>query len=1150
MHFVVDLSTYSMLFEVTSSAIHESALAAATVGGPPLSRDLQQFSVADPCALPPDADAHIRRLFEWSFLTYGRVSNVTSVLAFHPTYLECFLNTYAVLQYDEGPLPVAWRAFVSIMASASSGCTYYVRRQQDTFLAHGGDPAWLAGLTTPVHASTAGKDTGSNTAAASSTSVATVTTATNPALPTKIAALSELNALLAHRPWMITPAHIKALTSGSYNLPGSSCSGGGGGSGGGDGNGAGSSTVSSAGGDKATAGSSDGAGPTGEDKSGPDTAQQQHPGQPAPATSSSADPTASSSWSINELVHAIVIMTAFHSTCSVIQACGICREPDNGILLGQHPCRPVDLDHPDAPSGGIGGGAAQHGSNTSGTSAAASSLPAPASSPAPGVQQQQLARGASTGIKYDSSRDTELKSRLLQPGANYDYEQFSEIGIDESQLQLLEETRSVATTSGRSRTSKQRMRRGRGGGAIGGGGGGWDLTGGYGEDMAEDDFLDEEDEETEDGDGDSAGGATGTAGSGSHGGTGSGRGRAGGTGSGGRRQSSRARRKAGKEVSEGDAGADGGEDEDEDENEEDDDSLGSEIDFERAGFGGSMEPWGMDVSYSSMPGNADTHHAAHGSVDDGYGYSYAQQQYGSRSGDDAAFGVSGGSDGHYGSPVMKRGGDASLGAGALQPQQQQMMQGNEVPWSIYRGCGKIRFVKEPETVIALQRAYAAALATGVPPTPRGMAAGVSSQLGALGRQLNYKQRRRTYRNAQRAREKDVASSSAAAAVVGAAPAEAGDVPHADADGGGGSAPFHGSNSGASSNARPAPDATASTLQGTSADSAAAAMTPSAVPIASDDAEAAAARRRLRRDNSAVLIGAEEAGSNNPRKSDDGGDGTLDNAVGAAGDDAGSGSGTSRLRLITSSAAAIIGAEEAGTLRTPKKTDEASPQAPSTDALRSHGTEPADTNDQIPSVEAGVDGLRISADQASSSSAASVQQQQTASGSSNPGVRITTPASPRAQKQQPQPAASAAPAAASPVAAAPGELRMENLRYRDFDTNEGMLITHDFSWEEHGYALVSRFYPAGAPALDRQVSVICMLCILCLCVAVCFATADHRNVTLICCLCAMTIAFTLVAVPRGLQPHLWSLLRDRREREHRALQDSHLVLHPTPVRSQE
>ncbi len=64
-----------------------------------------------------------------------------------------------------------------------------------------------------------------------------------------------------------------------------------------------------------------------------------------------------------------------------------------------------------------------------------------------------------------------------------------------------------------------------------------------------------------------------------------------------------------------------------------------------------------------------------------------------------------------------------------------------------------------------------------------------------------------------------------------------------------------------------------------------------------------------------------------------------------------------------------------------------------------------------------------------------------------------------------PAAAVTPAPAP--AAAPSELRVETLRYRDFDTSEGMLITHDFSWEEHAYALVARCYPPGAPVLERQ-----------------------------------------------------------------------------------
>ena len=81
------------------------------------------------------------------------------------------------------------------------------------------------------------------------------------------------------------------------------------------------------------------------------------------------------------------------------------------------------------------------------------------------------------------------------------------------------------------------------------------------------------------------------------------------------------------------------------------------------------------------------------------------------------------------------------------------------------------------------------------------------------------------------------------------------------------------------------------------------------------------------------------------------------------------------------------------------------------------------------------------------------------------------------------------------------------RYRDFDTGEGMFVTHDFGWEDHAYTLLQvrmrgevlcvlfierrwafpfyiclltypppfdleklqRFYPAAAPVLDKEFS---------------------------------------------------------------------------------
>ena len=38
---------------------------------------------------------------------------------------------------DAGPLPVTWRNFIALMASARHACVYLVRRQQDAFLANG-----------------------------------------------------------------------------------------------------------------------------------------------------------------------------------------------------------------------------------------------------------------------------------------------------------------------------------------------------------------------------------------------------------------------------------------------------------------------------------------------------------------------------------------------------------------------------------------------------------------------------------------------------------------------------------------------------------------------------------------------------------------------------------------------------------------------------------------------------------------------------------------------------------------------------------------------------------------------------------------------------------------------------------------------------
>ena len=70
------------------------------------------------------------------------------------------------------------------MAAARHNCAYLVRRQQDAFLAHGGNPEWLQGLDAP-------------------------------SLPPRLTALAELNALLAHRPWLINKARVDAGAAGA-----------------------------------------------------------------------------------------------------------------------------------------------------------------------------------------------------------------------------------------------------------------------------------------------------------------------------------------------------------------------------------------------------------------------------------------------------------------------------------------------------------------------------------------------------------------------------------------------------------------------------------------------------------------------------------------------------------------------------------------------------------------------------------------------------------------------------------------------------------------------------------------------------------------------------------------------------------------------
>lgn len=59
-----------------------------------------------------------------SFLLSGRVTNVTSLIAFHPQYLECFLKTEYFMFKGEGPLPFDWRCYIAIMVREVKNTIY------------------------------------------------------------------------------------------------------------------------------------------------------------------------------------------------------------------------------------------------------------------------------------------------------------------------------------------------------------------------------------------------------------------------------------------------------------------------------------------------------------------------------------------------------------------------------------------------------------------------------------------------------------------------------------------------------------------------------------------------------------------------------------------------------------------------------------------------------------------------------------------------------------------------------------------------------------------------------------------------------------------------------------------------------------------
>ncbi|XP_026871337.2 sestrin-1 isoform X1 [Electrophorus electricus] len=118
-----------------------------------------------------------RTIFEEAF-SLGRLDNISLVMGFHPQYLESFLRTQHYLLQMDGPLSLHYRHYIGIMAAARHQCSYLVNLHVNDFLQVGGDPKWLNGLE---------------------------------GAPQKLRSLGELNKILAHRPWLLTKAHMESL---------------------------------------------------------------------------------------------------------------------------------------------------------------------------------------------------------------------------------------------------------------------------------------------------------------------------------------------------------------------------------------------------------------------------------------------------------------------------------------------------------------------------------------------------------------------------------------------------------------------------------------------------------------------------------------------------------------------------------------------------------------------------------------------------------------------------------------------------------------------------------------------------------------------------------------------------------------------------
>ncbi|XP_048838115.1 sestrin-3 [Brienomyrus brachyistius] len=112
------------------------------------------------------------------FSTSGRVDHLTQVMGLHPQYLASFLESQFYLLRMDGPLPLHYRHYIAILAAARHQCSFLVKMHAREFYQMGVCVEWLKGLQYA---------------------------------PQRLRNLSDINKILAHRPWLLTKEHIQKL---------------------------------------------------------------------------------------------------------------------------------------------------------------------------------------------------------------------------------------------------------------------------------------------------------------------------------------------------------------------------------------------------------------------------------------------------------------------------------------------------------------------------------------------------------------------------------------------------------------------------------------------------------------------------------------------------------------------------------------------------------------------------------------------------------------------------------------------------------------------------------------------------------------------------------------------------------------------------